>query len=74
MFRVKTEIAPEVSRPNEPHYNFRSKANHFKRDSIKSTDYDTQSVQYLEPQVRSLVPQNIRKCNSPVELIDFQKI
>lgn len=74
MFRVKTEIALEVSRAKEPHYNFHSKDSHFKRESIKSTDYDTQSVQYLEPQIRSLVPQNIRKCNSLVEFINFQKI
>ena len=54
----------EVFEIKESHYNLRSEASHFKRESVKSTHYGIQSVQHLGPKIWNIVPQNITDSNS----------
>ena len=55
LFKVKnslaTEIMTEVFETKEPNYNLRSEASHFKRESVKSTDYGIQSMRHLGPKI-----------------------
>ena len=55
----------------EPYYNLRSETSQFKRESIKTTRYDIQSVKYPGPKIWAIVPQNIKNCKS---LQEFKKL
>ena len=48
IFKVKNSLAPEIMTEvfeiKEPHYNFRSEASHIKRENVKSTHCNIQSV------------------------------
>ena len=48
IFKVKNSSAPEIMTGvfeiKEPHYNFRSEASHIKRENVKSTHCNIQSV------------------------------
>ena len=52
VFKVKSELAPaimiEVFEIKEPYDNFCSKASHFKRDNIKSTEAALQRCSYIK--------------------------
>ena len=54
----------EVFEIQNPAYNFRSEATHFKRENVKTTHYGIQSVRYLGPKIWDMVPNNIKKCIS----------
>ena len=54
----------EVFEINEPPYNLRSEASHFKRENVKSTHCGIQSVRYLGSKIWNIIPQNIRESNS----------
>ena len=54
----------EVFEILNPPYNFRSKATHFKREDMKTTQYGIQSVRYLGPKIWDMVPNNVKNCSS----------
>ena len=53
IFKLKNGLAPEIMKEvfeiQNPAYNFRSEATHFKRENVKVTHYGIQSVRYLGP-------------------------
>ena len=55
----------------EPYYNLRSETTQFRRENIKTTYYDIQSVKFLGPTTWVMVPQNIKNCKS---LQEFKKL
>ena len=75
MYKVKNGIAPEIMKDifeqQNPLFNLRSSCNQFGRENIKALHYGLQSVRYLDPKIRKLVPNNI-KCNN--SLSKFKKI
>ena len=52
-------------------YNRHSETSHFRRENIKTTHYDIQSVKFLEPTIWTTVPQNIKNC---ISLQEFKKL
>ena len=54
----------EVFEIQNPAYNFRSQATHFKRENVKTTRCGIQSVRYLGPKIWDMVPSNIKNCSS----------
>ena len=64
IFKVKNSLAPEIMtevfETKEPHYNMRSEASHFKRESVKPTLYGIQSVRQLGAKIWNIISQNIR--------------
>ena len=53
LFKLKNRLVLEIMKVvfeiQNPAYNFRSEATHFKRENIKTTHYGIQSVRYLGP-------------------------
>ena len=76
MHKVKNGIAPEIMKDifeqQKPLYNLRSSCNQFGRENIKALHYGLQSVRYLDPKIRKLVPNNI-KCNNSLSKIKTWK-
>ena len=74
MYKVKNGIAPEIMKDifeqQNALYNLRSSCNQFGRENIKALHYGLQSVRYLDPKIRKLVPNNIN-CNN--SLSKFKK-
>ena len=68
IFKLKNGLAPEIMKEvfeiQNPAYNFRSEATHFKRENVKTTHYGIQSVRYLGPKIWDMVPNNIKNCSS----------
>ena len=68
IFELKNGLAPEIMKEvfeiQNPAYNFRSEATHFKRENVKTTHYGIQSVRYLGPKIWDMVPNNIKNCSS----------
>ena len=54
----------EVFEIQNPAYNFRSEATHFKRENVKTTHYCIQSVRYLTPKIWDMLPNNIKNHSS----------
>ena len=52
-------------------YNRYSETSQFRRENIKTTHYDIQSVKFLEPTIWTMVPQNIKNC---ISLQEFKKL
>ena len=80
IFKVKNslalEIMTEVFEIQEPHYNLRSEASHFKRENARFTHCGIQSVRHLGPKIWNTVPQNIKESSSLNEfksLVKFWK-
>ena len=53
----------EVFEIQNPTYNFRSEASHFKRENVKTTHYGIQSERHLGPKIWDMVPNNIKNCS-----------
>ena len=70
IFKVKNNLSPEIMKQvfdfQEPYYNLRSETSQFRRENIKATHYDVQSVKLW-----AMVPQNIKNCKS---LQEFKKL
>ena len=77
IFKLKHELATEsliktrnsswyneVFEIQNPAYNFRLEATHFKRENVKATHYGIQSVRYLGQKIWDMVPDNINNCSS----------
>ena len=68
IFKVKNwlaaEIMKEVSKIQNPAYNFRSEATHFKSENVKTTHYGIQSVGFFWSKMWDMVPKNIKNCSS----------
>ena len=68
IFKLKSGLAPEIMKEvfekQNPAYNFRSEATHFKRENVKTTHYGIQSVRLLGPNIWDMVPNNIKSCRS----------
>ena len=68
MFKLKNGLAPEIMKEvfeiQNPAYNFRSEATHFKRENVKTTHHGIQSVRYLGPKIWDTVPNNVKNCSS----------
>ena len=68
IFKLKNRLAPEIMKKvfeiQNPAYNFRSEAIHFKRENVKTTHYGIQLVRYLGPKIWDMVPNNIKNCSS----------
>ena len=75
IFKVKNNLSPEIMKQvfdfQEPYYNLRSETSQFRRENIKTTHNDIQSVKFLGPKIWSMVPQNIKNCKS---LHEFKKL
>ena len=60
IFKVKSSLAPEIITEvfeiKETHYNLHSEASHFKKENVKSTHYDIQSVRHFGPKIWNIVP------------------
>ena len=71
MFNVKNSLAPEIMTEvfeiKEPHYNFRSDASHFKRET-------SSLLIMVFNQIWNTVPQNIRESNSLNEFKNLIKL
>ena len=68
IFKVKNglaaEIMKEVFKIQNPAYNFRSEATHFKSENVKTTHYGIQSVGFFWSKMWDMVPKNIKNCSS----------
>ena len=68
IFKLKNGLAPEIMKKvfeiQNPAYNFRSEAIHFKRENVKTTHYGIQLVRYLGPKIWDMVPNNIKNRSS----------
>ena len=62
--RLALEITKEVFEIQNPAYNFRFEATHFKRENVKTTHYGIQSIMDLGPKIWDVVPNNIKNCSS----------
>ena len=55
IFKLKNRLAPEIMKKvfkiQNPGYNFRSEATHFKRENVKTTHYGIQLIRYLGPKI-----------------------
>ena len=73
--KLRKDLAPDITKNlfeiTKRFYSFRSKANHSKREHIRTTKNGIQSVRLLGPNIWDLVPNNIRNCNS---LNKFKKL
>ena len=67
-YKVKIGIAPEITKDifelQNPSYNLRSSCNQFRRENMKTVHYGLQSVRYIGPKIRELVPNNIKYSDS----------
>ena len=61
---LSSEIMKEKFEMQNPAYNFRSDATHFKREKVKTIHYGIQSIRYLGPKIWNMVPNNIKNCSS----------
>ena len=64
----------EAFKIQEPHYNLRFEASHFKRENVKSTHYGIQSVQHLGPKIWNIVPQNRQNIRESNSLNEFKSL
>ena len=64
IFKVKNNLSPEIMKQvfdfQEPYYNLHSETSQFRRENIKTTHYDIQSVKILGPKIWAMIPQNIK--------------
>ena len=55
IFKVKNNLSPEIMKQvfdfQEPYYNVRSETSQFRRENMKTTHYDMQSVKNLGPKI-----------------------
>ena len=55
VFKIKNNISPEIMKQvydcQEPYYNLSSETSQFRRENIKTTPYDIQSVKLLGPKI-----------------------
>ena len=68
IFKVKNNLSLAIMKQvidfQKPYYNLRSETNQFRRENIKATHYDIQSVKFLGPKISAMVPQNFKNCRS----------
>ena len=74
-FKVKNKLSSEIMKQvfdfQVSCYNFRSVTSQSRRENTKTRHYDTRSVRFLGPKIWTMVPQNIKNCES---LQEFKRL